>query len=147
MITGSNSTCCERLPCARRVLRARSCGRTTPQSRRSRQSPESRYPFHVIWLDEGGRQHGLRLVAPPPALIHAVEHLWVHPALPKRAWRVVPDVSAYLIFSLLDTSAGLRADCRVVGARNRYCDIDVGERTLTIGIRLRPGALPCLLRD
>jgi AraC-like DNA-binding protein len=97
----------------------------------------------MIWLDEGGRQRGLHLIAPPPNLRGVVEHLWVHRALPRNTWRVVPDVNAYVIFHVVGGMAG----CRVVGARRKYCDIKVSGRELTIGVRLRPGVLPQLIRD
>ena len=96
----------------------------------------------MIWLDEGGRQRDTRLIAPPPSLCEAVEHCWTHQQLPRRKWRVVPDLSAHVIFSL----SGSTAVCHIVGARSTYCDIDVASRDLTIGVRLRPGALPQLIR-
>jgi AraC-like DNA-binding protein len=43
--------------------------------------------------------------------------------------------------------SGSTAVCRIVGARSTYCDIDVSVRDLIIGVRLRPGALPQLIRD
>ena len=67
----------------------------------------------MIWLDEGGRQRDSGLIAPPPSLCGAVEHFWIHQRLPRRRWRVVPDLSAHVIFSL----AGSTAVCRIVGAR------------------------------
>jgi AraC-like DNA-binding protein len=97
----------------------------------------------MIWLDEGGRQSETRLIAPPPSLCGAVEHFWIHHRLPRRMWRVVPDLSAHVIVSL----SGSTAVSRIVGARSTFCDIDVSRRDLTIGARLRPGALPQLIRD
>jgi AraC-like DNA-binding protein len=97
----------------------------------------------MIWLDEGGRQRDTPLIAPPPSLRGVVEHFWTHRRLPRETWRVVPDLSAHVIFSL----SGSAAVCRVVGARRTYCDIDVSRRDLTLGVRLRPGALPQLIRD
>jgi AraC-like DNA-binding protein len=60
---------------------------------------------------------------------------------------VVPDLSAHVIFSITSGPRGLSASCFVAGARSRYCDINVEGRVLTMGARLRPGALPRLLRD
>jgi AraC-like DNA-binding protein len=97
----------------------------------------------MIWLDEGGRQRHTCLIAPPPSLRGVVEHLWAHQRLPRGTWRVVPDLSAHVIFSI----SGSTAACRIVGARSTYCDIDVSLRDLTVGVRLRPGALPRLIRD
>jgi AraC-like DNA-binding protein len=96
----------------------------------------------MIWLDEGGRLRDTRLIAPPPSLCGAVEHFWIHQRLPQRRWRVVPDLSPHVIFSV----AGSTAVCRIVGARSTYRDVDVSGRDLTIGVRLRPGALPQLIR-
>jgi AraC-like DNA-binding protein len=97
----------------------------------------------MIWLDEGGRQRHARLIAPPPSLRGVVEHFWTHERLPRRTWRVVPDLSAHDIFYI----SGATAVFRIIGARSTYCDIDVSRRDLTIGVRLRPGALPHLIRD
>src|SRR4051794_30574470 len=100
----------------------------------------------MIWLDEGGRQRHARLIAPPPGLRGLVEHFWIHETFPKHVWRVVPDLSAYVILSTTRDNA-VDVDCRVVGPRSSYCDIDVGGRELTIGARLAPGALPLFLHD
>jgi AraC-like DNA-binding protein len=97
----------------------------------------------MIWLDEGGRRRDTRLIAPPPSLRGVVEHFWTHQRLPRQTWRVVPDLSGHVIFSL----SGSTAVCRIVGARSTYCDIDVSRRDLTLGVRLRPGALPQLIGD
>ena len=101
----------------------------------------------MIWLDEGGRQRGVRLIAAPHELSAVVEHVWVHGALPKTEWRVVPDVSAHVIFSVTRGARGAIAACRVVGARSRFADIDMKGREVTIGARLRPGALSVFVRD
>jgi AraC-like DNA-binding protein len=101
----------------------------------------------VVWIDDGGRQRDLGLIAPTAALHDVVEHFWIQGLLPKQLWRVVPDLSAHVIVSITSASRGLSASCFVVGARSQYCDINVAGRGLTIGARLRPGALPHLLRD
>jgi hypothetical protein len=77
----------------------------------------------MIWLDEGGRHRDARLIAPPPSLRGVVEHFWIHQQLPKVTWRVVPDLSAHVIFYL----SGSTAACRIVGARTPYCDLDVAR--------------------
>lgn len=97
----------------------------------------------MIWLDEGGRQRDTPLIAPPPSLRGVVEHFWTHRRPLRATWRVVPDLSAHVIFYL----AGSTAVCRIVGARSVYCDVDVSGRDLTLGVRLRPGALPQLIHD
>lgn len=97
----------------------------------------------MIWLDEGGRQRHIPLIAPPDALSGAVEHFWIHQRAPREIWRVVPDLSAHVIFTL---SANEGANLRVVGPRSTHCDIDMRGRELTIGARLAPAMLPHLIR-
>jgi AraC-like DNA-binding protein len=102
----------------------------------------------MVVLDEGGAGAGaLVLVAPPPALAATIEHLWVQ-AGPhrRRRWRVVPDTSAHVIVSMAVAPRGAAVTARVAGARTTYADLEVGERRWTVGARLRPGALPLLLR-
>ena len=101
----------------------------------------------MIWLDEGGRQRGLQLVAPAPALLDAVEHFWVQDSMPKKLWRIVPDMNAHAIFSVKQETKGLQANGCIVGARSKFIDSDVTNRVLTIGVRFRPGVLPFLVRD
>lgn len=97
----------------------------------------------MIRLDEGGRRRDAHLMAPPRNLSGVIEHLWVHGVLPRNVWRVVPDANAYVIFQIADGTAS----CSIVGARSRYCDIDVSGRELTIGVRLRQGVLSLFIRD
>jgi AraC-like DNA-binding protein len=94
----------------------------------------------MVRLDHGGRAAAeVRLYPAPAPLRHWVQHVSVQhgPARPG-PWRVVPDTSAHLIFSMTTTSAR----CRVVGARSTYADIDVAGRLVTVAVRLHPGALP-----
>jgi hypothetical protein len=67
--------------------------------------------------------------------------------LPKDGWRIVPDISAHVIFSTTHGPGGLVAECRIVGARTTFFDLHAAGRTLTIGARLRPGVLHQLVRD
>ena len=101
----------------------------------------------MIWLDEGGHQRGVRLVASPPALRDEVEHFWIQDSMPKTVWRIVPDINAHAIFSIKQEAKGLQANGYIVGARSEFLDTDVTNRVLTIGVRFRPGALPLLVRD
>jgi len=101
----------------------------------------------MIWLDEGGRQRGVRLVAPPPTLCNEVEHFWIQESMPRQTWRIVPDTNAHAIFSIKQETKGLNANGFIVGARSEFLDIDVTNRVLTIGARFRPGVLPLLVRD
>jgi AraC-like DNA-binding protein len=103
----------------------------------------------MVRLDEGGHAAiEARLLAPGAALAPWVQHVSIQPgparhAAPGRPWRVVPDTSAHLVFSV----ARDRPSCRLVGARSIYADVDVSGRTRTVALRLQPGALPALLRD
>jgi AraC-like DNA-binding protein len=96
----------------------------------------------MVRLDEGGRAAGeVQLHPPPPSLRDWVQHASVQPGVAaRRAWRVVPDTSPHLIFSM---TAGA-ARCRLVGARSTYADIDVDGRVVTVAVRLQPGTLPAL---
>jgi AraC-like DNA-binding protein len=101
-------------------------------------------------FDQGGRRrHLLRHALPPRELEPWVEHLVVDPRpdLERGAWRIVPDASSHILASFTPGAGGrlgklLRA--RVVGARSRFVDADVTQRGLTVGVRLRPGALAAL---
>src|SRR5690349_7712151 len=101
----------------------------------------------MIWLDEGGRQRGVRLVDPPPTLRDEVEHFWIQDSMPGKAWRIVPDINAHAIFSIKRETKGLHGNGCIVGARSEFLDTDVTNRVLTIGARFRPGILPLLVRD
>jgi AraC-like DNA-binding protein len=101
----------------------------------------------MIWLDEGGHDRHVRLIAPPLSLREAVEHFWILGARPRSVWRIVPDASAHVIFAVSQQRSGLVGECHVVGARTTHFDAAVAARTVTIGARLRPGALPLLLHD
>ena len=74
----------------------------------------------MIWLDEGGRQRGLRLIVPPPALRDRVEHFWIQETMPKTVWRIVPDINAHAIFSIKHDTKGLHANGYFVGARSEF---------------------------
>ena len=101
----------------------------------------------MIWLDEGGRHRGRRLIAPPPTVREDIEHFWIQETLPKKVWRIVPDVNAHAIFSVTHDAKGLHANACIVGARSESFDLDVTNRVLTIGVRFRLGVLPFLVRD
>jgi hypothetical protein len=101
----------------------------------------------VIWLDEGGYQRSLRLIAPPLTVRGEVEHFWIQETMPKRDCRIVPDVNAHAIFSMKHGTKGLHANGYIVGARSEFLDTDVIDRVLTISVRFKPGVLPLLVRD
>ena len=62
----------------------------------------------MVCFDEGGRgSRTIRLIAPPANLTPWVEHFFFQvPNSSATSWRVVPDASAHLIFSLADGNAG-----------------------------------------
>ena len=100
----------------------------------------------MVLLDHGGRHSSeITLIAPPRDLDDVVEHLWIRNGRhPEADWRVVADVSPYLLAT--GAACGDRRLLRtvVVGARAHAATIDVANRVLTVGVRLRPGALPVL---
>jgi AraC-like DNA-binding protein len=59
---------------------------------------------------------------------------------------VVPDASPHLIAAVYDEPRGRRVRVAIVGARSTFCDVDMVQRRLTVGVRLRPGTLPVLTR-
>jgi len=99
----------------------------------------------MVRLDEGGAAAAdVQLFAPAPPLRPWVQHVSIQPGPARRGrWRVVPDTCAHVIVSVARGAAW----CRVVGARSTYADIDVADRSFTVAVRLRPGALPALVRD
>ena len=97
----------------------------------------------MVTLDQGGRgRETQHLLPPPPPLHKAVEHLWVQqPPLGDGAgWRIVADDAPCLIGNV--TARG--TSFTLVGARTRHLDIDMSGRQLTVGVRLRPGAIRAL---
>lgn len=99
----------------------------------------------MMTLDQGGRARGsVRLLQPHGSLQPAMEVGWILKGGGGGAggWRVIPDAHPHLVVSRYP-SGRLRA--RVVGPRSTWVDVDQGARTFTVGIRLRPGALPTLL--
>jgi len=106
----------------------------------------------MVWLDEGGRgREYARLITPPASLAPWVEHFWIQkertPA-PERPWRIVADFCGHLVFTIeSQLGGGERIRCSVVGSRAVYADIGVARRKLTVGARLRIGALAQLTRS
>jgi len=99
----------------------------------------------MVCLDEGGRgRRAVRLLAPPANLDPWVEHFFiqVRSVADRGLWRVVPDACSHVIFSV----ANGEPRCRLVGSRRSFRDIDTSGRHVTLGARLRPGALPHLTR-
>jgi AraC-like DNA-binding protein len=98
----------------------------------------------MVLLDHGGRDaHELDIVGPPADLSAVIEHLWVQEGGHASAsdWRVVPDLSPHLI-AVVTARDGTRAmRVALVGARSRAATVDVADRLVTVGLRLRPASL------
>ena len=96
----------------------------------------------MVELDQAGcaavRQ---RILAAPPDLEPLVELLWItewpHCAAAAASWRIVPDPCAHILVHV----SARRARSVFVGARSVHTDVDVSNRLLTVGIRLRSGVL------
>jgi AraC-like DNA-binding protein len=107
------------------------------------------YAARVVNLDQGGSDRArARILPAPPDLADLVESAWMlvgGEAGAGASWRIVPDASANIVVVVPKGGAGPRAG--IVGARSTFADIDASNRRLTLGIRLRPGALPMLVRE
>lgn len=106
----------------------------------------------MVTLDQGGFARAITwIAAPPPDLADVVEHAFARRdgALPRPAgpWRIVPDPSANLVVVVRNGPGGRTVHAAVVGARSTWADTDVVDRELTLGLRLRPGALAALTHE
>ena len=101
----------------------------------------------MVTLDEAGREAPpVRRPAPGSPLAPWVELVSIQPGRPDASSaarrRVVPDPNPHLVVAALE---GGRVRASIVGARTRFCDVDV-RRRFTIAVRLRPGVLSRLSR-
>jgi AraC-like DNA-binding protein len=100
----------------------------------------------MVLLDHGGRHPSeVELLAPPPDVGRLVEHLWIqgrHGTVTD--WRVVADTSPYLIASVTEVAGTRHMRIQLVGARTHAATVNVRNRVLTVGVRLRVGAIPVL---
>ncbi len=94
----------------------------------------------MITLDQGGAARPTTQLVPiPPRLRSVVELAWVTPASTAiQTWRIVPDASPHLVWARY-ADGHLRL--RFVGPRTHYVDINPSARTMSGGVRFRPGAL------
>jgi AraC-like DNA-binding protein len=106
----------------------------------------------MVTLDQAGWRRSTLVISPPPPMLEGViDFLWVdeRPRLSPRSheWRIVADDAAHVIYArFTDGRTGTETHrLHVVGARPQYADIDCRHRLLTVGARLRPGAIPALL--
>jgi AraC-like DNA-binding protein len=100
----------------------------------------------MVLLDHGGRHPSeVELMPPPSDLQWLVEHIWVQGSHGEVTdWRVVADVSPHLITSVTESTRGRGIQVALVGARTRAAVVDVTNRVLTVGVRLKPGVVPGL---
>jgi len=102
----------------------------------------------MILLDQAGAGTGGSSFFPPLRSQEPfIEHFWIqqpHAAPVGRSWRIIPDANPYLIFVVSRRNSRIQARCDLIGPRSRFADVTMGNRILTCGARLRPGALPSL---
>ena len=102
----------------------------------------------MIAIDHGGAgRAAATILAPPPDLDRLVEYFWIQGPRPVARWWVVPDASAHLMAAVTARPDRCRAvRTALVGARSAAAPVETAGRVLTVGARLRPGALPALVR-
>jgi AraC-like DNA-binding protein len=107
----------------------------------------------VVTLDQAGWRRDALVILPAPAIIaDVVEYLWIDERsrahVASHRWRVVADDAPHLIYvRFVDASRRIEGHrLHLVGARRRFVDVDCSRRQLTAGARLRPGAIPALVR-
>ena len=102
----------------------------------------------MILLDQAGAGTGeARFFPPLRAQEPFVEHFWIQQPRSSpvgRSWRIIPDANPYLIFVVSREQSRVHERCFLIGPRSRFADVTMGNRILTCGARLRPGALPWL---
>lgn len=105
----------------------------------------------MVLLDQSGAgAKASRIFAPSRKHAAFIDHLWVQQTVSVPiggSWRVIPEPNPNMIFVISRTDDGsIRTRCCFVGARSRFADVYTENRILTCGVRLRPGALPLLMR-
>ena len=104
----------------------------------------------ILFDQAGAGARSATMWVPPLQLQPFVEHVWLQweAAVPVgQCWRIPPDASPYLIFTVWKSAThDFHARCMLVGSCSGFLDIPVHDRVFTCGIRLRPGVLPLLTR-
>ena len=105
----------------------------------------------MVTLDQAGwARERLVMTQPPRELADFVEFFWIddrHRTVRRHdAWRIVADDAPHVIYyRYYDPVANTdRHRLHIVGARERYADVDCSNRLFTVGARLRAGAVPAL---
>lgn len=101
----------------------------------------------MVTLDEGGwAARGARLEHPPGDLAPLVEHVFTvdFRCAEQEAWKILPDTCGHVIVKLGGGGEARGQSVAVVGARSEAVTTDVSGRSWSVGVRLRPGALPVL---
>lgn len=105
----------------------------------------------MVTLDQAGwARERLVFTQPPVELADVVEFFWMddrHRGPQSfRSWRIVADDAPHIIYYRYSDPAAKtdRHRLHVVGARERFADVDCNHRLFTVGARLRAGAVPAL---
>ena len=102
----------------------------------------------MVTLDQGGWiGPDADVRAAPAALSDLVEHVFVLDVRRAKqpSWMILPDYSAHVLVRIERGARDLRVGaCSIVGPRQAPTSVDVRARAWTVGVRLRPGALPAL---
>lgn len=99
----------------------------------------------MVTLDQCGWLGPDAAVTVRPAADDLIEHAFVLDmrTAEQASWIVLPDPSAHvLVQKTLASDGSSHTSVSVVGARSVAIDVSVAAREWTVGLRLRPGALP-----
>lgn len=104
----------------------------------------------MVTLDQAGAATPVVGPRPPgPHLRPWIEHLWLETftgsRLPPRGpWRIVPDPSAHVLYHRFGGAEAPSSRLLLVGPRSVAIDTRKDRRSMTLGARVRPGAVPAL---
>jgi AraC-like DNA-binding protein len=103
----------------------------------------------MVLLDNGGRPcDELQFLLPADDVSAMIEQLSIQQHREWTSdWRVIPDASPHLIAAVVESAGVRRLRVVLVGPRSRAAAVDLSGRIVTVCLRLRPGALPALVRD
>lgn len=104
----------------------------------------------MVTLDQAGAAtSSLGLRAPAPGLRPWIEHQWLEkladPGAPGHdSWRIVPDASAHVLYHRFRDRGAGSSRLLLAGPRSVAADTAKSARSMTLGARLRPWAVPHL---